>query len=113
MTEITINAADLPRIRQRLAQMEGERKTMTDTKAAETAQPIAAGELKAFFERIEKLIAEKKELGEDLADVYREAKGRGFDTKIMRIVVRLRAMEPHARNELDELVDLYRKAVGI
>lgn len=78
-----------------------------------TSSTIAAGKLKSFVERIERLEAEKAELAEDIREVYSEAKGNGFDPKIMRAVVRLRKMEPAARNELDELIDLYRKALGM
>jgi uncharacterized protein (UPF0335 family) len=78
-----------------------------------TQSSIAAGKLKSFVERIERLEAEKAELAEDIREVYSEAKGNGFDPKIMRAVVRLRKLEPAARTELDELIDLYRKALGI
>jgi uncharacterized protein (UPF0335 family) len=78
-----------------------------------TQSSIAVGKLKSFVERVEKLEAEKAELTADIREVYSEAKGNGFDPKIMRAVVRLRKLEPAARNELDELIDLYRKALGI
>ncbi len=78
-----------------------------------TSGNIAAEKLKSFVERIERLESEKSELAGDIREVYSEAKGNGFDPKIMRAVVRLRKMEPAARNELDELIDLYRKALGI
>ena len=56
-----------------------------------------------FVERIEKLEAEKTELAADIREVYAEAKGNGFDTKIMRQVIRLRKMEEPDRREQDEL----------
>ncbi|MBI3451337.1 MAG: DUF2312 domain-containing protein [Rhodospirillales bacterium] len=74
---------------------------------------IAAAKLKSFVERIERLEAEKAELAADIREVYSEAKGNGFDTKIMRQVIRLRKMEIADRNEQDELIDLYRKALGM
>lgn len=74
---------------------------------------IAAAKLKSFIERIERLEAEKTELGADIREVYAEAKGNGFDTKIMRQVIKLRKMEPADRNEQDELLDLYRKALEV
>ncbi|HEX2115754.1 MAG TPA: DUF2312 domain-containing protein [Alphaproteobacteria bacterium] len=74
---------------------------------------IAAAKLKSFVERIERLETEKSELAADIREVYAEAKGNGFDTKIMRQVIKLRKLEPADRNEQDELLDLYRKALAI
>ena len=72
---------------------------------------IAAEKLKSFVERIERLETEKTELGADIREVYAEAKGNGFDTKIMRQVIRLRKMEVADRREQDELLELYRRAL--
>jgi uncharacterized protein (UPF0335 family) len=74
---------------------------------------IAAAKLKSFVERIERLETEKAELSADVREVYAEAKGNGFDTKIMRQVIKLRKMEPADRTEQDELLDLYRKALEL
>ena len=74
---------------------------------------IAAAKLRSFVERIEKLEAEKTELGADIREVYAEAKGNGFDTKIMRQVIKLRNMEEPDRREQDELLDLYRRALEV
>ena len=74
---------------------------------------IAAAKLKSFVERIERLETEKAELAADVREVYAEAKGNGFDTKIVRQVIKLRKMEPADRNEQDELLDLYRKALEL
>ncbi len=77
-------------------------------------KPSVAGErLKSFVERIEKLEEERTSLGADIREVYSEAKGSGFDVKIMRQVVRLRKMEPAERAEMDELLDLYQQALGM
>ena len=70
-------------------------------------------QLRSFVERIEKLEAEKSELGADIREVYAEAKGNGFDTKIMRQVIKLRKMEEPDRREQDELLDLYRRALEV
>jgi len=78
------------------------------------AQPgVAAQKLLSFIERIERLEAEKADLAIDIREVYAEAKGNGFDTKIMRKVVKLRKMAEDARKEEDEVLALYRDAVGI
>ena len=74
---------------------------------------IAADQLKAIIERIERLEEEKKALSEDIKDVYGEAKGNGFDTKIMRQIIKLRKMEEPDRREQDELLDLYRQALEV
>jgi uncharacterized protein (UPF0335 family) len=74
---------------------------------------FAKDQLKSLIERVERLEEEKAALGNDLKEVYAEAKGQGFDTKIMRQVVRLRKMESHEREERDALLDLYMSALGM
>lgn len=74
---------------------------------------IAAAKLKLFVEKIERLEAEKADLTTDIREVFAEAKGTGFDTKIMRQIIKLRRMEEPDRKEQDELLDLYRQALGI
>jgi len=74
---------------------------------------VSGPRLQAFIERIERLEAEKAELAADIRDVYAEAKGTGFDPKIMRTIVKLRKLTPPDRAEQDELIDLYRQAVGV
>jgi uncharacterized protein (UPF0335 family) len=76
-------------------------------------EAVAATKLKSFVERIERLEAEKTEMLADIREVYAEAKGNGFDTKIMRQVIRLRKMESADRQEQDALLDLYRQALGM
>jgi uncharacterized protein (UPF0335 family) len=74
---------------------------------------IAADQLRLFIERIERLEEEKKGIADDIRDVYSEAKGQGYDTKIMRAIVRLRRMEKNDRDEMDALMDTYRAALGL
>lgn len=74
---------------------------------------IAAAKLKSFVERIERLEAERAELTADIREVFSEAKGSGFDTKIMRQLIRLRKLETADRREQEELLELYRKALGM
>lgn len=74
---------------------------------------IAAGELKAYIERIERLEEEKAALAGDLRDVYTEAKANGFDTKIMRKIVSLRKKDHAERKEEEALLDLYLEALGM
>jgi len=74
---------------------------------------VSAEQLRLFIERIERLEEEKKGVADDIKDVYAEAKATGFDSKIMRQIVRLRKMEKHARDEQDALLETYRNALGL
>ncbi|HEX9448130.1 MAG TPA: DUF2312 domain-containing protein [Dongiaceae bacterium] len=74
---------------------------------------IAADRLKSFIERIERLEEEKKAIAGDVKEVYAEAKSSGFDTKIIRQIIRLRKMEAHDREEQEQLLDLYKQAIGM
>jgi len=74
---------------------------------------VAADELRLLVERIERLEEEKKGIADDVRDVYAEAKARGYDTKTMRAIVRLRKMETHQRQEMDALLETYRAALGL
>ena len=77
-----------------------------------TDKGISATRLKSFIERIERLEEEKKALAGDIKEVYSEAKSGGFDTKIMRQVVRIRKMDKAEREEQEALVQVYLDAVG-
>jgi uncharacterized protein (UPF0335 family) len=83
-----------------------------------SAEPVAPfgdnaqGALKALIERIERLNEDKAAVSADLAEVYAEAKGEGFDAKIIRKVVRLRAQDAARRQEEEAILDLYIVAVG-
>jgi uncharacterized protein (UPF0335 family) len=73
----------------------------------------SAARLKSFIERIERLEEEKAGIAADIKEVYAEAKGTGFEVKVMRQIVRLRKMESDARREQEELLDLYQRALGM
>ena len=74
---------------------------------------VAADELRLLIERIERLEEEKKAIADDVKDVYGEAKARGYDTKTMRAIIRLRKMERHVREEAEALLDTYKAALGM
>ncbi len=74
---------------------------------------IAADQLRLFIERVERLEEEKKGIADDIRDVYAEMKANGYDTKIVRQIVKLRRMETHARQEQDALLETYRSALGL
>jgi uncharacterized protein (UPF0335 family) len=69
--------------------------------------------LRLLIERIERLEEEKKGIGDDIKDVYNEAKATGYDAKVMRIIVRLRKMKPDDRREQECVVETYKNALGI
>jgi uncharacterized protein (UPF0335 family) len=79
----------------------------------ETAQTVAAGQLRAFIERIERLEEEKKTISDDIKEVYAEMKGTGFDTKAVRTIVRLRKKDQAERQEEEAILDLYKAALGM
>jgi uncharacterized protein (UPF0335 family) len=74
---------------------------------------FAAGQLKSLVERIERLEEEKAALGADIREVYAEAKGNGFDTKIIRQVIRMRRLDKADRQEQEAVLDLYLSALGM
>ncbi|OYX93540.1 MAG: DUF2312 domain-containing protein [Novosphingobium sp. 35-62-5] len=74
---------------------------------------IAADQLRLLIERIERLEEEKKGIGDDIKDVYSEAKSTGYDAKIMRQIVRLRKMKPDDRREMEAVLETYKNALGI
>lgn len=73
----------------------------------------ADARLRSFIERIERLHEERAALAKDIAEVFSEAKGTGFDPKIMRLIIRERAMDADDRDEQESLLSIYRKALGM
>lgn len=74
---------------------------------------FAKDQLKSLVERVERLEQEKATLAGDIREVYAEAKGQGFDTKIMRAVVRLRTIDKGEREEREAVMELYMQALGM
>jgi uncharacterized protein (UPF0335 family) len=77
-----------------------------------SAASLDGGHLKSFIERIERLEEEKKAIADDIKDVYAEAKGNGYDVKIMRKIISLRRQDENKRREEEEILDLYLSALG-
>ena len=90
-------------------QNQSEREMTADI--AETG--VAAEELKQFVERIEHLEEEKKALSDDIRDVYAELKGRGFDSKAVRQIVKIRRQDHAERKEMEAILDLYMQALNM
>jgi len=74
---------------------------------------ISGERLKSYIERIERLDEEKAALAADIKDVFAEAKGNGFDIKIMRQILKLRKMDKADMDEQETLLDLYKRALGM
>ncbi len=74
---------------------------------------VAKVQLKSIVERVERLEEEKKALADDIKEVFAEAKANGFDTKVLRTVIRLRKQDKTERQEQEALLDLYLHALGM
>jgi uncharacterized protein (UPF0335 family) len=74
---------------------------------------VAGEQLKSFIERIERLEEEKRALSGDIKEVYAEAKGTGFEPRIMRQIIKLRKMDKEEVDEEESLLDLYKRALGM
>ncbi|MVZ98738.1 DUF2312 domain-containing protein [Sphingorhabdus sp. IMCC26285] len=74
---------------------------------------VSNEQLRLFMERIERLDEEKKGISDDIRDVFSEAKSQGYDTKIMRQILKLRKMSNDDRQEMEALLDVYKSALGL
>lgn len=74
---------------------------------------ISGDYLKGYLERIERLSEEKDTITADVRDVYAEAKGNGFDVKILRAIIRLRKLSKPEQEEQETLIELYKSAIGM
>jgi uncharacterized protein (UPF0335 family) len=78
-----------------------------------STEPVSAAQLRSIIERIEHLEEEKKSVAEQIKEVYAEAKGNGFDPKILRKIVSLRKKDMEERQEEEAMLDLYMQALGM
>ncbi len=83
-----------------------------DSVAPQSLTPTTQEKLKQFVDRIERLEKEKRDLAEDLKDVYADAKALGFDGKALRATIKIRAQDRREREEQEAIVELYLAAVG-
>lgn len=86
---------------------------MADGNTPVNSGGVAHDQLRSIVERIERLEEEKAALANDIKEVYAEAKGNGFDTKILRTVIRLRKQDKAERQEQEAILDLYLHALGM
>ena len=85
---------------------------MSDNTHPDVLNQTAQGQLKSIIERIERLDAEKAEISEQIKEVFAEAKGNGFDVKVLRKVIALRRQDRAKRQEVEAILDLYLSALG-
>lgn len=83
------------------------------SKAETRAGKIAKDQLQSIIERVERLLEEKKAIGDDVAAVYAEAKANGYDTKALKTIVRMRAQDPNERAEFETVLETYMRALGM
>ena len=83
---------------------------MTQTVSSDS---VAQDQLKAFVERIERMEEERATVVEDIKEIYAEAKGNGFDTKVLRQIIRIRKQDRAERAEQESLLELYMSALGM
>ena len=74
---------------------------------------VNAGQLRAFIERVEKLEEEKRAISDDIKDVYAEAKGNGYDARILRKIISMRRQDLEKRKEEESILDVYLAALGM
>jgi uncharacterized protein (UPF0335 family) len=91
----------------------GVEENTSSRKNESSSAGFAVDHLRAFIERVERLEEEKTALTADIREIYSEAKGSGFDTKIMRQVVRLRKLDKADFQQHEELLETYMKAMGM
>ena len=92
---------------------EMERRVKQATESIGHNSGVSGERLRSFIQRIERLEEDKAAISEDLKEVYAEAKGVGFDTKIVRLIMREKKMDIKKRRERDELLSLYKSAIGM
>jgi uncharacterized protein (UPF0335 family) len=86
---------------------------MSQAATEEKPSNIAGERLRSIIERIERLEEERKALGNDIKDIFSEAKSAGFDVKVIRQLIRIRKQEPAEVEEQETLLDIYRRAIGM
>lgn len=86
---------------------------MSDTSGPDSQADVTGAELRQFIERVERLEEEKKEVSEQIKEVFAEIKGRGFDVKAIRQILRERKQDPNDIAEQEAIIDMYKSAIGM
>jgi uncharacterized protein (UPF0335 family) len=84
-----------------------------DNDVTDTSNSVAGQELRQFIERYERLDAEKKDIADGQKEVMAEAKGRGYDTKVLRKIISIRKMDANDLAEEEAVLDMYKAALGM
>ena len=87
--------------------------TNAPPKPRSTEDSVAQDQLRAFIERIERMEEEKAAIAADIKEIYAEAKGNGFDTKIIRKIIGIRKQDANERMEQEAILELYMSALGM
>ena len=90
-----------------------ELKVVSDGASGPGSYDVTAEELRQFIERVESLEGEKSDIAEQIKEVYAEAKGRGYDTKVMRKVIALRKRDADDIAEEEAVLEMYKEALGM
>lgn len=96
-----------------ISEIEAIRDTVNNRKRPAESDGIAVDRLRSVVERIERLSEERKALGEDIADIFKEAVGAGFDKKALRRLIADRKKEAAEVEEIENLLDVYKRALGM
>jgi uncharacterized protein (UPF0335 family) len=86
---------------------------MAKSKSPSSSESVAQDQIRAIIERIERMEEEKRAITEDIKEIYAEAKGNGFDTKVLRKIVTIRKQDASERAEQEALLELYMTALGM
>ncbi|WP_312531746.1 DUF2312 domain-containing protein [Paracoccus sp. (in: a-proteobacteria)] len=89
------------------------KETAEDRQQSDNHYSVTADELRQFVERIEHLEAEKRDISEQIKEVYAESKGRGFDAKALRKIVAIRKRDPETVAEEEAVLEIYKSAMGM
>ncbi|CUH52728.1 DUF2312 domain-containing protein [Shimia marina] len=86
---------------------------MSEGTSSDAQYSVTGQELLQFIERVERLEEEKKEVSEQIKEVFAEMKGRGFDVKAIRTILRERKQDPNDIAEQEAVIDMYKSALGM
>lgn len=103
----------MAKVKKTTVERDGDEMLGTEAGIGHNSQTETAKAIKSICERVERLMDEKKELQRDITEIFQEAKGRGLDPKILRQLIKLRAMAEADRREQFLLLDSYATAIGL
>jgi len=86
---------------------------MSSMEQASSQGGVVAGELRLFIERVERLHEERAALADDVKDIFAELKGRGYDVKAVKAILKMRQQDPDERQEAEAILELYMNALGM